>query len=71
VSPHIKEFLKKMAIPLLIEAANQYLRSNPGLAVWKCETVERKVEVGPTIELDKMSIHHSTYGFNVFILGVR
>jgi hypothetical protein len=39
--------------------------------VWKCETVERKVEVGPTIELDKMVIHHSTYGFNVFILGVR
>lgn len=55
----------------VVEVANQWLRVNPGFAVWKCETVERKVEAGPTIEMDKMIMHHSTYGFNVFIRGVR
>ncbi|XP_076092473.1 uncharacterized protein LOC143063912 [Mytilus galloprovincialis] len=61
----------------VIEAANQWLRSNPGFAVWKCETVERKVDAAraagqpPIIEMEKMTIHHSTFGFNVFIRGIR
>lgn len=59
-----------------MEVANEWLRTNPGYAVWKCETVERKVDAGhpggpPVIEMDKTTIHHATYGFNVFVRGVR
>ncbi|KAJ8300943.1 hypothetical protein KUTeg_022462 [Tegillarca granosa] len=55
----------------LIQAANHWLRANPDLAVWKCETVERKCDEGPTIQMDKMTYHQSTFGFNVYVRGLR
>ncbi|XP_062599010.1 uncharacterized protein LOC134260481 [Saccostrea cucullata] len=55
----------------LIGAANYWLRANPNYGVWKCETVERKVESSGEIIMDKMLSHESTYGFNVLIRGLR
>lgn len=55
----------------LIGAANYWLRANPSYGVWKCETVERKVETNGGIVMDKMIFHESTYGFNVLVRGLR
>lgn len=55
----------------MIGAANYWLRANPSYGVWKCETVERKVETNGGIVMDKMIFHESTYGFNVLIRGLR
>ncbi|XP_056012775.1 uncharacterized protein LOC130052314 [Ostrea edulis] len=55
----------------LIGAANFWLRANQSYGVWKCETVERKVENNGSIVMDKMIFHESTYGFNVLIRGLR
>lgn len=44
------------------------------MRVWKCETVERKVEKGPDgpfIPMDKMTKHDSMFGFNVWVKGIR
>lgn len=55
----------------IMEGANMWLQSNPLLRVWKCETVERKVETGPTVHLDKTVHHESSFGANVYVFGVR
>ncbi|XP_071096572.1 uncharacterized protein [Haliotis cracherodii] len=55
----------------IMQGANLWLQANPGLECWKCETVERKVDKGPFIDLESMKIHQSTYGFNVYVLGLR
>ncbi|XP_046561246.1 uncharacterized protein LOC124270253 [Haliotis rubra] len=55
----------------IMQGANMWLQANPGLQCWKCETVERKVDKGPYIDLDSMKMHQSTYGFNVYVLGLR
>ncbi|XP_041371143.1 uncharacterized protein LOC121384709 [Gigantopelta aegis] len=55
----------------ILAGANLWLGSNPGLSVWKCETVERKVDKGPCIDLESMLQHESAYGFNVHVLGLR
>ncbi|KAK7492001.1 hypothetical protein BaRGS_00016665 [Batillaria attramentaria] len=54
-----------------MEGANMWLKSNPGLRVWKCETVERKVETGPIVHLDNTVHHESAFGVNVYVFGVR
>ncbi|KAK3088229.1 hypothetical protein FSP39_016398 [Pinctada imbricata] len=56
---------------VIIQAANQWLLSNPKYGVWKCETVERKIKPDGSIDLDQMVYHESTYGFNVYIRGLR
>lgn len=55
----------------LIEAANHWLRGNPSYGVWKCETVERKVESSGEVLMESMLFHEATYGFNVNINGIR
>ncbi|XP_033760856.1 LOW QUALITY PROTEIN: uncharacterized protein LOC117342736 [Pecten maximus] len=56
---------------VVIQAANMWLAGNPSYAVWKCETVERKVDKGAVIVMEKMIYHEATFGFNVFIRGLR
>lgn len=59
---------------MLVSAANQWLRDNSSFAVWKCETVERKVEktqMGPQILMEKMTFIDSAFGFNVYCRGLR
>ncbi|XP_060073517.1 uncharacterized protein LOC132553303 [Ylistrum balloti] len=56
---------------VVVQAANMWLAGNPLYAVWKCETVERKVEKGANIVMEKMIYHEATFGFNVFIRGLR
>lgn len=51
--------------------ANQWLSSNPSYMVWKCETVEKKVDKGPLVDMDSMLHHDSTFGFNVYVRGLR
>lgn len=55
----------------LMEAANHWLRGNPNYGVWKCETVERKVEPSGQVVMESMLFHEATYGFNVHINGIR
>ncbi|KAL5011523.1 hypothetical protein ScPMuIL_010074 [Solemya velum] len=58
----------------LLDGANQWLQTNTDMRVWKCETVERKVEKGPDgpfIPMDKMTKHDSMFGFNVWVKGIR
>ncbi|ESO86375.1 hypothetical protein LOTGIDRAFT_235434 [Lottia gigantea] len=55
----------------IIENANEWLRCNSGMKVWRCETVERKIEKGTIVNLDSTLIHESTYGFNVYVIGLR
>ncbi|XP_069119390.1 uncharacterized protein [Argopecten irradians] len=56
---------------VVIQAANMWLAGNRSYAVWKCETVERKVDKGTVIVLEKMVYHEATFGFNVYIRGLR
>ena len=55
----------------IIRGANVWLQNNRGLQVWKCETVERKVELGPVVLLDSTVHHESSYGANCYVFGVR
>ncbi|XP_070183337.1 uncharacterized protein [Littorina saxatilis] len=55
----------------IMRGANMWLQSNPALRVWKCETVERKVELGPVVHLDSTLHHESSGGANVYVFGVR
>ncbi|XP_050411964.1 uncharacterized protein LOC126826892 isoform X1 [Patella vulgata] len=55
----------------VLKDANAWLQCNPGIRVWKCETVERKVEKGPTIYLDSTLLHEPTYGFIAYVIGLR
>ncbi|XP_062599009.1 uncharacterized protein LOC134260480 [Saccostrea cucullata] len=55
----------------LIQASNHWLRENPMYGVWKCETVERKVEPSGEVIMESMLFHEATYGFNVYINGIR
>ncbi|XP_076454668.1 uncharacterized protein LOC143289546 [Babylonia areolata] len=55
----------------IMRGANLWLRNNPGLRVWKCETVERKVDLGPVVHLDTTVHHESSYGANYYVFGVR
>ncbi|OWF54656.1 hypothetical protein KP79_PYT04382 [Mizuhopecten yessoensis] len=48
-----------------------WLVGNPLYAVWKCETVERKVDKGTVIVMENMVYHEATFGFNVYIRGLR
>ena len=54
-----------------MRGANLWLQNNPALRVWKCETVERKVEAGPTVHLESTVHHESSYGANCYVFGVR
>ncbi|KAL8597524.1 hypothetical protein ACOMHN_033395 [Nucella lapillus] len=55
----------------IMNGANVWLKSNPGLKVWKCETVERKVDIGPVVHLESTLLHESSYGANYYVFGVR
>ncbi|XP_021345006.1 uncharacterized protein LOC110444969, partial [Mizuhopecten yessoensis] len=55
---------------VVVQAANMWLVGNPLYAVWKCETVERKVDKGTVIVMENMVYHEATYGFNVYIRGL-
>ena len=55
----------------LMEVANEWLRGNPSYGVWKCETVERRVESSGQVLMESMLFHEATYGFNVSINGIR
>ncbi|XP_064616929.1 uncharacterized protein LOC135480928 [Liolophura sinensis] len=57
--------------PTVIATANQWLSSNPSYMVWKCETVEKKVDKGPFVDMNSMLHHDSTFGFNVYVRGLR
>jgi len=45
--------------------------------VWRCETVERKAEIGETaelpvvVDLDSTVYRQSTFGFNCYVIGLR
>lgn len=58
-----------------IEAVNQWLKDNPGLVAWKCETTENKLgqdQYGNlTFDLNSMLIHEATFGYQVYLLGLR
>lgn len=58
-----------------IEGANRWLLDNPGLMVWKCETVQRKLGAAKdgtiSYDLNNMLRHDATFGFAVFIKGIR
>lgn len=58
-----------------MEGANRWLQDNPGLAVWKCESVESLLNVAAdgtiTYDLNEMIRHDSTFGFSVYIKGIR
>ncbi|RUS71014.1 hypothetical protein EGW08_021226 [Elysia chlorotica] len=60
----------------IVRAANAWLAGNPGLTVWKCETVERKVledqgQGGPRVDLDTMNARESAWGCNCYVFGLR
>lgn len=58
-----------------IEGANRWLQDNPGYSVWKCESVNRKLNAAKdgtiSYELNEMLRHDATFGFNVYIKGIR
>ena len=55
--------------------ANQWLKDHPGMVAWKCETIERKVDASSdgslTYDLDAMIRHDATYGYMVYVRGLR
>lgn len=59
----------------IIAGANKWLKDNPGMVPWKCETVERRVDVTAdgnlTYDLDAMIRHDSAFGYMVYIRGIR
>ncbi|GFO42146.1 hypothetical protein PoB_006865100 [Plakobranchus ocellatus] len=60
----------------MVNGANSWLANNPNLAVWKCETVERKVlpgqnEAGVLVDLDSMNHFESAWGCNCYVFGIR
>ena len=60
----------------IVKGANIWLAQNPGLAVWKCETVERKVlhsqgQTALLVDLDSMGYRESTWNCNCYVFGIR
>lgn len=60
----------------IVRGANTWLSQNPGLAVWKCETVERKVlpgQDGPgvLVDLNSMSYREAAWACNCYVFGIR
>ncbi|GFR85497.1 hypothetical protein ElyMa_004175200 [Elysia marginata] len=60
----------------IVRGANAWLAQNPGLAVWKCETVERKVLKGQghtrvRVDLDSMAYRESAWNCNCYVFGIR
>ncbi|XP_045181889.2 uncharacterized protein LOC123540686 [Mercenaria mercenaria] len=69
VAPKFESFSK------ILEGANCLLQDNPNMAIWKCESVTKKLyatkEGTLTYELNTMFRHESTFGFLVYIKGLR
>ncbi|XP_053381687.1 uncharacterized protein LOC128549190 [Mercenaria mercenaria] len=59
----------------IVEAANRWLQDDPGLTVWKCESIVRKLTPAKdgtiSYELNEMLRHDATFGFTVYIKGIR
>ena len=59
----------------IIEGCNKWLKDNSGMVAWKCETIEHKVDVTAdgnlTYDLDAMIRHDATFGYLVFVRGIR
>lgn len=59
----------------IIEGCNKWLKDNSGMVAWKCETIERKVDVAAdgslTYDLDAMIRHDATFGYMVYVRGIR
>lgn len=59
----------------LLDAANRFLQDNPGMAVWKCESVTKMLNMSKdgtlSYELNTMLRHEATFGFLVYIKGLR
>ncbi|XP_053380425.1 uncharacterized protein LOC123540761 isoform X2 [Mercenaria mercenaria] len=59
----------------IVEAANRWLQDNPGLTAWKCESIVRKLTPAKdgtiSYELNEMLRHDATFGFTVYIKGIR
>ncbi|KAK3791451.1 hypothetical protein RRG08_046603 [Elysia crispata] len=60
----------------IVRGANAWLAQNPDLAVWKCETVERKIlqsegESGLLVDLDSMGWRESAWNCNCYVFGLR
>ncbi|XP_061184703.1 uncharacterized protein LOC133192718 [Saccostrea echinata] len=55
----------------LIDRANQWLKENPRLMLWKCETVVFKLGIEENIDTDHVYYLESAYGSNIFLAGLR
>ena len=68
-------FLNLFSHSAIIEGCNKWLKDNSGMVAWKCETIERKVDVTAdgslTYDLDAMIRHDATFGYLVFVRGIR
>ncbi|KAL4219016.1 hypothetical protein ACF0H5_021600 [Mactra antiquata] len=59
----------------IVEGANRWLIDNPLFSVWKCESVDRKLSLARdgslSYDLNEMLRHEATFGFTVYIKGLR
>lgn len=69
VAPKFENFSR------IIDAANLWLQNNPQVSVWKCESITKRLNAAKdkslSYELNEMLRHESTFGFVVYIKGLR
>jgi hypothetical protein len=59
----------------ILDGANRWLQDHPGLTVFKCETVDKRLHEAKdgtiVYEMNEMLRNESSNGFSIYVKGLR